>query len=191
MRRVHRFYKRVEKSGFDERDYPVNERIRVPSVQVIGENGQPLGIMPTFKAISAAKEYGLDLVLVAPKAEPPVAKFLDYGSFKYQKEKAIKKQKAQQKKIEIKEIRLSPRIGQHDLDVRVRQAENFLKRGDKINIVVILRGREMQHQNLAGNIIEEYIKAVGQLLAVKVEEPIKKQGNRFGATISSGAPKLD
>lgn len=192
MRRVHKFYKRPEKSGFNEGDYPVNERIRIPSVSVVSEDGQPLGIMPTFKAIAMAKERGLDLVLVAPKAETPVAKFLDYGSFKYQKEKALKKQKAQQKKIELKEIRLSPRIGKHDLDVRVKQAENFLSRGDKINIVVILKGREMQHQDLAKNIIEEYIKAVGLLTPVKIEESIKKQGNRFGATISAGTPpKLD
>lgn len=191
MRRVHRFYRKPTTPGFDERDYPVNERIRVASVQVVSDDGQPLGVIPTFQAISMAKERGLDLVLVAPKAEPPVAKFLDYGSFKYQKEKALKKQKAQQKKIEMKEIRLSPRIGQHDLDVRVRQAENFLKRGDKITIVVILRGREMQHQDLAGNIIKEYIKAIEQLLPIKIEEPIKKQGNRFGATISAGTPKLD
>ncbi|MBN1326240.1 translation initiation factor IF-3 [Candidatus Falkowbacteria bacterium] len=191
MRRVHKFYRRPEKTGFDERDYPVNERIRIPNVQVITEDGQALGVMQTFKAISLAKEHGLDLVLVAPKAEPPVAKFLDYGSFKYQKEKALKKQKAQQKKIELKEIRLSPRIGKHDLDVRVKQAENFLSRGDKINIVVILRGREMQHQDLAKIVIDDFIKAVGQLISVKIEEPVKKQGNRFGATISAGAPKLD
>jgi len=191
MRRVHKFYKRPEKSGFDERDYPVNEKIRIPNVSVISEDGQPLGVMPTFKAIAMARERGLDLVLVAPKAETPVAKFLDYGSFKYQKEKALKKQKAQQKKIELKEIRLSPRIGKHDLDVRVEQAENFLNRGDKINIVIILRGREMQHQDLAKVVIEDFIKAVGQAVTVKIEEPVKKQGNRFGATISAGTPKLD
>ncbi|MDD5341634.1 MAG: translation initiation factor IF-3 [Patescibacteria group bacterium] len=191
MRRVHHFYKRETKPSFDERDYPVNERIRLASVQVITEDGEQLGVMPTFKAVALAKERGLDLVLVAPKAEPPVAKFIDYGSFKYQKEKALKKQKAQQRKIEIKEIRLSPRIGTHDLAVRVKQAEGFLNRGDKINILVILRGREMQHQDLAKSIIEEFIKQVNQLFEVRVEEAVKKQGNRFGATISAAKPKLD
>jgi translation initiation factor IF-3 len=195
MRRVRHFYKKPTKTGFDERDYPVNERIIAASVQIISEDGQPLGVMPTFKAISMAKERGLDLVLVAPKAEPPVAKFLDYGSFKYQKEKAFKKQKAQQKKIELKEIRLSPRIGKHDLDVKIRQAENFLKRGDKINIVVILKGREMQHQDLAKSIIDEFVKTVSQLAEIKIEEPIQRQGNRFTTTIAASKPtskpKLD
>jgi translation initiation factor IF-3 len=128
--------------------YPVNDKIRSPEVEVIDENGEHLGLLATYKALQMAKERGLDLVAVAPKANPPVAKILDYGSFKYQKEKTAKKQKAQQKRVDNKEIRLSPRISEHDIETRLKQALKFINRGDKLNINVILKGRERQHPEL-------------------------------------------
>jgi translation initiation factor IF-3 len=169
--------------------YPINEKIRATEVRVIDENGQMLGVMPTFQAISLAKERGLDLIAVSPKAQPPVAKFISYGSFKYQQEKALKKQKAQQKKIEIKEMRISPRIGKHDLEIRVNQARKFIERGDKLSMVVILKGRERQHPELGKEIIENFINSLSQLITIEIEQPIKRQGNNFSAVIAG--KKLD
>lgn len=189
MKRIH-FFRKI-KPRLDEKEYPVNQEIRALQVVVIDENGQNLGTMPTQEAISLAKERGLDLVAVAPKAVPPVTKITDFGSFKYQKEKAMRKQKAQQKKIELKEIRITPRIGKHDLEIRINQAEKFLKRGDKLNITVILKGRELKHPEFARNIIEDFLKNLSQQVGVKIEDPIKRQGNRFSTLISATAAKLD
>jgi translation initiation factor IF-3 len=164
--------------------YPVNEKIRAPEVRVIDEDGQMLGIFKTEKAINMAKEKELDLVAVSPKAQPPVARFLNYGNFKYQQEKAAKKQKSQQRKTEVKDIRLSPRIGKHDLEFRLKQASKFLKRGDKINIEIILKGRERQHPELAKEIIQDFINTINsQITEIEIEQAPKKQGNKIVAII--------
>jgi len=163
--------------------YPVNEKIRSPQVKVIDENNEMLGVLDTPKAIEIAKDRGYDLVAVSPKAQPPVCKLLDYGSFKYQKEKSLKKQKAQQKKGGLKEIRLSVRIGQHDLETRKKQAEKFLNKGDKLTITVILKGRERQHPELAKDLINNFINKIEQSIPVNTEQEPKKQGNKFFAII--------
>jgi len=168
--------------------YPVNEKIRVPEVRVIDENGQMLGVLPTQKAILLAKEKGLDLVAVSPKAVPPVAKFINYGSFKYQQEKALKKQKSLQKKTDTKSIRLSPRIGNHDFNVRINQAEKFLNKGDKISAEIFLKGRERQHPELAKELMEKFVKTLEEKIKIKLEQEIKRQGNKFTIII---APKPD
>jgi len=163
--------------------YPVNEKIRFPEVRLIDENSQPLGVLPTSKALAMAKERGFDLVAVSPKANPPVAKFLNYGSFKYQQEKALKKQKSLQRKTDMKEIRISPRIGKHDLEVRLNQAEKFLKKGDKLTVEVILKGRERQHPELAKEVMETFVKSISEKVSIKLEQEIKKQGNRFSVIL--------
>jgi translation initiation factor IF-3 len=163
--------------------YPVNEKIREPQLRVIDENSQMLGVLDTPKAIQMAKERDLDLVVVSPKAVPPVAKFLSFSSFKYQKEKEARKQKALQKSSEMKEIRLSPRIGRHDLEIRLKQAEKFIERGDKVAITVLLKGRERQHADLGREILQTFIKDLGLLIKIKFEQDIKRQGNNFSAVI--------
>ena len=163
--------------------YPVNEKIRDPQLRVIDANGQMLGVLATDQALQMAKERELDLVVVSPKAEPPVAKFLNFSSYKYQKEKEARKQKAQQKSSEMKEIRLSPRIGRHDLEIKQKQAEKFLERGDKVVITVMLKGREKQHADLGREIIETFIKNLGQVIKIKFEQEIKRQGSNFSAII--------
>ncbi len=183
MKRIRFRHKQAQKRAKKE-IYPINEKIRASEVRVIDENGEMMGVLPTPKAIAIAKEKGLDLVAVSPKAEPPVAKFLNYGNFKYQQEKATKKQKTQQKKTEVKEIRLSPRIGKHDLDFRLNQAEKFLKKGDKVMIEVFLKGRERRHPELAKETIKNFIKSLQELIKIKIEQEIKKQGNKFSAIIS-------
>ncbi len=182
MKRI-RFRRKQTQKKSPVEVYPVNEKIRVPELRVIDENSEMLGVLPTHKALAMAKERGYDLVEVSPKADPPVAKFINYGSFKYQQEKAFKKQKSLQRKSEAKEIRISPRIGQHDLDVRLNQAEKFLKKGDKVTADIILKGRERQHPELAKEVMEKFIKLIAEKTPIKLEQEIKRQGNRFSAII--------
>jgi translation initiation factor IF-3 len=164
--------------------YPLNEKIRAPEVRVIDENDQMIGVLATPKAIEMAKERDLDLVAVSPKANPPVAKFIDYGNFKYQQEKAAKKQKSKEKRTEVKDIRLSPRIGKHDLDVRLKQAEKFLSKGDKLTVEVILKGRERKYPELAKDVINQFIaKVQNDIMEIKIEQEPKRQGNKFMAII--------
>ena len=163
--------------------YPVNEKIQAEQVRLIDDENQMIGVIPTRKAIMMAKEQNLDLVCVSPKANPPVARIMNYGNFKYQQEKIFKKQKAQQKKSDTKAIRLTPRIGKHDLDVRLKQANKFLTKGDKVNIEVILKGRERQHPEIAKEVIENFIKQLKQELEINIEQEVKKQGNKVTAII--------
>jgi len=182
MKRI-RFGRRPLIKILPQEIYPVNEKIRDPQLRVIDENSQMLGILPTPQALQMAKERELDLVVVSPKADPPVAKFLNFSSYKYQKEKEARKQKAQQKLTEMKEIRLSPRIGRHDLEIRLKQAEKFIERGDKVAITVLLKGRERQHADLGREILQTFIKDLGQIIKIKFEQEIKRQGSNFSAII--------
>jgi len=163
--------------------YPVNEKIRVPELRVIDENEEMIGVMDTQKALAMAKERELDLVCISPKAQPPVARFLDYGSFKYQKDKQQKKQKV--KKTDTKEIRLSPRIGQHDLEVRLKKAEEFLNKGHKIIVEIILKGRERKFPDVAKQVIEDFIKSLKNTFEIQIEQEPKKQGNKIIAIVYS------
>lgn len=161
----------------------MNEKIQVEKVRVIGPDGD-LGVMDTAKAIELAQEKELDLVEVSPKAEPPVCKILDFGNFKYQKEKEARKQKSQSKEVEIKGVRLTFRIGEHDFNVRRAQAKKFLERGDKVKVEMPLRGREKAHKDVARELMEKFINAVREDYEVRVEQPIAFQAGRFTAIIA-------
>lgn len=163
--------------------YWINEQIRAPQVRVIDEAGQNLGIMDTPAAVRLARERELDLVEVFPKAEPPIAKILDYGKFLYQKDKEARKQKAKAKKVEIKGVRLSLRISAHDRDVRLNQSKEFLESGDKVKIEIILKGRERQYSNMAREIVNQFIASLNKLLPTKIEQPIAFQGGRLSVTV--------
>ncbi|MEA3272545.1 MAG: translation initiation factor IF-3 [Patescibacteria group bacterium] len=164
--------------------YRMNQQIRAPELRVVDENGEHLGVISTQKALDIAKERGLDLVEISPKANPPAAKILEYGQFKYEKEKETKKQKAQQKTTEVKGVRLSPRIGRHDLDVRKEKAKNFLEKGDKVQVELILRGREKKFANLAKDVINSFVKELNEEMGVKTEQPITRQGAKLSTLIS-------
>ncbi len=126
----------------------VNDEITVPRVLLIDENGEKQGEMPTSAALEAAQEAGLDLVEVAPNADPPVCKILDYGKLKYQEQKKKTEARKKQKTIEIKEIKMRPNIDVHDYDVKMRAMRRFLEEGDKVKVTMRFRGREMAHQEL-------------------------------------------
>ena len=143
-----------------------NNRINSPEVQVIGSTGENLGIINTNKAISMAKEEGLDLIEIAPNAKPPVCKIIDMGKYKYDAQKKANKAKKKQKKIELKEIKLRPVTETHDYNFKLKNAQKFLSKGDKVKFTIRFKGRELQHANLGYNLmnkIQEDIKLVGKV----------------------------
>ena len=135
-----------------------NHRINSQEVQVIASTGENLGVMNTSKAISMAKDEGLDLIEIAPNARPPVCKIMDMGKFKYDQQKKANKAKKKQKKIELKEIKLRPVTEVHDYTFKIKNAQKFLSKGDKVKFTIRFKGRELQHKHL-GNELMEKIKA--------------------------------
>jgi len=185
---MRRSFRGNNKSQLGAKEFRVNERIMSPELMIIDENGENLGAMSRDKALAEARERGLDLIEVSPKANPPIAKFMDYGSYKYQKEKQERKQKAKTKTVEIKTVKVSLRIGEHDIEVRAHQATNFILDGDKVKIELQLRGRENQHADLARETIQKVSDQIADRLReqkkeLKIEQPIIKQGNRLSTVI--------
>lgn len=158
-----------------------NEKIQASQVLLIDENGEKVGETETSKALERAKESDLDLVLMNPKADPPVAKILDLGQLKYEKAKKEHKQKVQQKKVETKSVRLSVRISKHDFDFRLNQATKFLKKDNKLKIELNLKGREKQHPEKAKETINQFVEKLKEEedLNIEVEQSLTKQGGKF------------
>ena len=175
-------YRKFQKPA--EPQYRANEHIRVPEVRVIDENAKNVGVIPTAEALVMARERGYDLVEVMPNAVPPIAKFLDWGQFKYEKEKEARKQKAHAHKVEVKGIRLSLRIGAHDRDVRLDKAKEFLDGGDRVQVEVILRGRERQFMELAKQVMDGFIKGLDEAVGVKIDQPFARQGGRLTVVVA-------
>ncbi|MDP2683582.1 MAG: translation initiation factor IF-3 [bacterium] len=157
----------------------INEQIRVPEVRVIDNAGEQLGVKNTRDAIELASSLDLDLIEVSPLAEPPVCKIMDYGSYQYQQDKKDRKQKAKQKKIEVKGIRLTLKIGPNDLETRRNQAIKFLSKGNKVKIDLILRGREKAHAGRAQEIMLSFADSLAEKENIVVEQDITKQGGRL------------
>ncbi|MBU1180265.1 translation initiation factor IF-3 [Patescibacteria group bacterium] len=156
-----------------------NEGIRTPRLRVVDDEGNFLGEMSTEDALKMAREQEMDLVEIVPKGDLHVAKITDYGRFKYHKEKEDRKQKAQQKKTEVKGIRLSLRIGKHDIDLRVRQAVKFLEEKDKVKIELLLKGREKARPELGREVINNFVKEIEEKTPIKVEQSMSRQGGKF------------
>lgn len=163
--------------------YLANEQIKALEVRVIDEEGKPLGALATGEAIRQAKEHGYDLVEVSPKAVPPVCKFLDFGQFKYQKEKELRIQKARAKKVDVKGIRLSVKMSQHDTDIRVDQAKDFLTDGHKLRIELMLRGREKEHGDLAYERIKEFLRRIEATYPLSIEQPTTRAGGNVSTIV--------
>jgi translation initiation factor IF-3 len=167
--------------------YVANRDIAFPKIRVIDENGVNMDVMNTADAQRLAEERGKDLVIINPKAEPPIAKLLNFGQFKYQKEKEERKARAQTKTVEVKGIRLTARIGDHDKETRLDQAVKFLDRGDKVQIEIIMRGRDHIHHDLIKQQVHDFIKDLGAKVPTKIEQPLVQQGNKFIALVSKGS----
>ena len=139
-------------------DHVINERINSPELRVVSDDGGQLGIMSKKDALDAAAERDMDLVLIAPKAKPPVAKIMDYGKFRFEAQKREKEAKKKQKVIELKEIRLSPTIEEHDIMVRVKNAIKFLDQGNKLKVSIRFRGRQMAHTEVGYDVMKDFAK---------------------------------
>ena len=156
-------FERFERRPY--RELPnINERIRAKEVRLISEEGEMLGVMPTMQAVKIAKERGYDLVLVSNQdQQTPVAKIMDYGKYKFETEKKARDAKKKQRVIDIKEIKMSYKIEKHDYLVHIKKAEKFLASdGDKVKVTVQLRGREMEHKDLAMQLMKRFVQDTSQ-----------------------------
>jgi translation initiation factor IF-3 len=163
-----------------DRSLRVNEQIRISPVRVITAEGVMLGVMPTGKAMETARESGLDLVEVAPNERPPVCKIMDFGKFKYQQKKRTSKQKQHQ--VHVKEIRVRPKTGDHDIEVKVKRAREFLEHKDKVLVNVLFRGRELAHIDEGRNVMDEVLQALEDV--AKVEKNPSMEGKRMTAIVA-------
>ena len=157
-----------------------NERIRVPEIRVIGPRGEQLGIMATSSALSLAKAHDLDLLEIAPNAQPPVCRIVDYGKYLYEEAKKQKQQK--QSATKLKEVKMRPRIDEHDLMVKVRRAEMFLFNGNKVKVTLMFRIRELEHPEFGFEAVQRLVEAVSHI-GVLDSKP-KLQGRASTAMLS-------
>ena len=140
-----------------DKDLRINEQIRVREVRLIQDGGERQGIMTIQEALEMARESGLDLVEVAPQAVPPVVKILDYGKFKFENEKKVRDSKKKQKLLKLKEIRMQPKIDDHDLDFKSKHIKEFLLDGNKVKVTVRFRGRELAHTELGLDVLKDVL----------------------------------
>lgn len=179
--------KRRAKAKITTKKYRMNQYIRVPEVVVIDEEGKHLGVLATAEAVKLATEKELDLIEVSPLANPPVCRIIDYGKFQYQQSRQQQKAKHKIKKVETKGIRLSFKIGEHDMAVRRKQTEKFLSQGHKVKLELRLRGREKSFafKDKTREVMKHFID--GLETDVKVEKDINQQGGTLSAIISKSA----
>jgi translation initiation factor IF-3 len=149
-------------------------------VRLIGANGEQHGVVPTAQAMEMAREAGLDLVEVAAQERPPVCKIMDYGKFRYQQSQKVRKAKQHQQKV--KEIRVRPKTGEHDIEVKVGQARKFLEHADKVQISVLFRGRELQHIEEGKRVMDSVLERLGDIC--KVEQAPRMEGKRMVAMVA-------
>lgn len=160
--------------------YNRNGNIRAAEVRVINSDGTMVGILPTAQAVAMAKEQELDLVEISPNAQPPVCKILDYNKYVFEQSKKNKDAKKKQSKVTLKELRIKSRIAPHDLDVKLRQIEGFLKKKDMVRLVVVFHGRENQHKDIGMQMLQDAAKRLEPL--ANVDGGLQQQGNRMSMT---------
>ncbi len=155
----------------------------MPAVRLIDDEGEQHGIVPIEEAQTMADEVGLDLVEVAPNADPPVCKLMDYGKFKYNAQKKASEARKRQKTIDVKEVKMRPGIDQHDYDVKMRSIVKFLDEGDKVKLTLRFRGREMVHQEIVRRVLQRVCDDLGE--AIKVEQWPKMEGRQMTMVMSA------
>jgi bacterial translation initiation factor 3 (bIF-3) len=159
----------------------INEDITVPQVRVIDTDGSQLGVMRTKEAIQIARGRELDLVEIAPKADPPVCKIINYGKFKYEKQKREKTQRKNQVVQILKEIRFHPNTDTHDFEFKTKHAINFLEEGNKVKASVMFKGREMAYTQLGETLLNKFVEKISEI--AKVESPIKLEGRNMNVIV--------
>ena len=166
----------------------VNERIRVPQVRVIGDDGSQIGVLPVREALTMAQSKGLDLVEVSPTARPPVCRIMDYGKFKYEQNLRARKAKKKQHHTHLKEIKMRPKIDDHDYDFKMRHAREFLGERDKVKFTITFRGREMAHTEIGHELMKRIL---AELVDVAiVESPPRQEGRSINAVVMPKAQKV-
>ena len=165
----------------------INEQIRVREVRLIDDEGEQKGIVPTAEALKMAKERELDLVEVAPTANPPVCKILDYGKYRFEQEKKLRDSKKNQKILKLKEIRMQPKIGSGDLDTKAKHIKEFLADGNKVKVTIRFRGRELAHTELGLVVLDEVLKRLNDEFTV--EKAPAMEGRFMSMMLSPKAKK--
>ena len=155
----------------------INERIKYPQLRVVDSDGKQLGVIDRIKALEIASQRELDLVLVSEKANPPVCRIMDYGKYKFEQEKKAKEARKKSHQTEVKEVKMRYKIDKHDYDVRIGQAQRFLKAGDKVKCTVIFRGREIQHSNLAETLLRKMANDLEE--QSEVQQTPKREGRNM------------
>ena len=171
------------------REYKSNESIRAPKVRVIGESGEQLGVMTLGDAIQMARQQELDLVEVAPNADPPVARMLDYGKLRYLYSKKERESRKSQKSTELREVRFRPNIGQHDLDAKLRKVKEFIGDGAKVKLTVRFRGRESVHQQVGLGLLKRVAEDLKD--EIRLEKPPAMEGRALSMILIPNTPKTE
>ena len=160
----------------------INGQIRDKEVRVIAENGDQLGVMPVKEAMKLAQEAELDLVKIAPKAQPPVCKIIDYGKYRYELARKEKEAKKKQKTVEVKEVRISPNIDTNDLNTKMNNARKFISKGNKVKVTLRFRGREMAHVQQSKHILDDFAAMLEDVATV--EKPAKMEGRNMSMVLT-------
>lgn len=165
----------------DNKGTRINEQIRVREVRLIDDEGNQKGIVPVMEALKMAKERELDLVEIAPTANPPVCKILDFGKYRFEQEKKLRDSKKNQKVLKLKEIRMQPKIGSGDLDTKAKHVQEFLDEGAKVKVTVRFRGRELAHTELGYDVLKEVTNRLTS--AYVIEKPAAMEGKFMSMTL--------
>ena len=170
---------------FIKQELPINGQIRAKEVQLIGDNGEKLGVLSLRDALAQAEEKKLDLVLVAPQGNPPVCKIMNYGKYKFEQAKKEKEAKKKQKVVEVKEIRITPNIEEHDFGFKAKNARKFIEDGNKLKITVRFRGREVNNSKLGEDVLNKFIENLSDI--ANVEKRPKLEGRNMFIMLSKKA----
>lgn len=165
----------------------MSHKFQPHEVRVVGSDGNQKGVIPLKEAFFLADSEGLDLVCVAPKSVPPVCKIMDFGKFKYEKKKAEKESRKNQKTVQVKEIKLSPKIGEHDLEIKIRHIREFLEEGHKVKLLMVFKGRENMHKDIGAQVINFVLESIADVS--KLDGPIATEGRTFVANVTPAKGK--
>ena len=164
----------------------INEEIQEKEVRLIGEDGEQLGLMSSEEALRIAEEKDLDLVMISPAAKPPVCKVMDYGKFRFEQSKREKEAKKNQRVMDVKEIRMSPGIGENDFNTKLKNGQKFLADGDRVKVTVRFRGREMAHTSIGETLLRDYAKKCSEI--ANMDKEPKLEGRNMSLFLSPKSP---
>lgn len=166
----------------------INERIRVPEVRLIDEEGRQVGVVRTAEAIAMARQRDVDLVEVAAAAQPPVARLMDFGRFKYEQSKKDREAKKHQQNVQLREVRMKPKIDDHDVDFKTRTAAKLLKQGDKVKVTVMFRGREITHPQIGKNLLDRVVASLEDI--AMIEKDAMLEGRHMTIILAADKKKI-